>query len=274
MLLSAKPKVTQTWSRPTPTSINDAMTGGGPRGLMKRALRRAGFEMRRYDPDGTYAKRRQNLLESEAVDLVIDVGAHAGEFGQSLRHWGYRRGIVSFEPLNEQYERLCAVAERDGDWTCKQLALGDRTGEVEIHVSGNDGFSSSVREMAPKHKAADPSSVYVASEATEITTLDLVGDKMLEPTSRVFLKVDTQGFESEVLAGATVMLARCRLVELELGLVELYTGQALFAELVERMGENGLYLTDLEPGFRNKRTGQLLQVDALFRRLDGGVETG
>lgn len=90
----------------------------------------------------------------------------------------------------------------------------------------------------------------------------------------VFLKVDTQGFESEVLAGATVMLARCRLVELELGLVELYKGQALFAELIERMGESGLYLTDLEPGFRDKRTGQLLQVDALFRRLDGGVETG
>lgn len=230
----------------------------------KAMLRRAGFELQRYDAEGSYPKRRQLLLEAEGVDTVLDVGAHAGEFGQSLRHGGYTNRIVSFEPIGDLFERLRTVA--DADWICKKVAVGDQPGETEIHVSGNDGFSSSIREMASTHEAAAPSSSYVRSEKVTVATLDQLSTEVLDPKSRVFLKVDTQGYESEVLAGGTATLSRCRLVELELGLVELYTGQALFGELVQRMEEAGFSLTDLEPGFRDERSGQLLQVDALFLR--------
>lgn len=234
--------------------------------MAKAMLRSAGFELQRNNPRGSYPKRRQLLLDAEEIDTVLDVGAHAGEFGQSLRHGGYDGRIVSFEPLTELHKRLCATAERDPDWTCRKLAIGDRTGGAEINISGNDGFSSSIRGMATAHEDAAPSSSYVGSEPVELTTLDRLSNEILEPSSRPFLKVDTQGYESEVLAGATDMLVRCPLVELELGLVELYSGQALFGELVEWMGKRGLVLTDLEPGFRDERTGQLLQVDALFLR--------
>jgi FkbM family methyltransferase len=200
------------------------------------------------------------------VDTVLDVGAHAGEFGQSLRHGGYGRRIVSLEPIGGLYRRLCAIVDADAAWTCKQLALGDRAGETQIHVSGNDGFSSSIREMASAHESANPSSAYVGSETVEVTTLDRLSEEVLDPPSRVFLKVDTQGYESEVIAGGGATLALCQLVELELGLVELYKGQALFGELVQRMEDEGFSLTDLEPGFRDLQTGQLLQVDALFLR--------
>jgi FkbM family methyltransferase len=229
-------------------------------------LRRAGFELQRYDAEGSYPKRRQLLLEAEKVDTVLDVGAHAGEFGESLRHGGYGHRIVSFEPIGELFERLRAIAGADADWSCKKVAIGDQPGETEIHVSGNDGFSSSIREMASTHEEAAPSSSYIRSEKVTVATLDQLSEEALESASRVFLKVDTQGYESEVLAGGSATVARCRLVELELGLVELYTGQALFSDLVERMETAGFSLTDLEPGFRDQRTGQLLQVDALFRR--------
>lgn len=199
---------------------------------------------------------------------MLDVGAHAGEFGQSLRHGGYGMRIVSFEPVSSLYERLCTVAAADSAWSCNQVAVGDQPGETEIHVSGNDGFSSSIREMASTHEEAAPSSSYVRSEKVTVTTLDRLSKEVLASESRVFLKVDTQGYESEVLAGGTVTIGRCRLVELELGLVELYTGQALFGELVQQMEESGFSLTDLEPGFRDERSGRLLQVDALFLRND------
>ena len=242
------------------------MAGQNTKSTAKALLRRAGFELQRYDPQGSYPKRRQLLLGELAVDTVLDVGAHAGEFGQSLRHAGYERQIVSLEPVGDLYRRLCAIADADGAWAHRQRAVGDRAGRTEIHVSGNDGFSSSIREMASAHEAADPSSAYVGSETVDVTTLDELSGEVLDSTSRVFLKVDTQGYESEVIAGGTATLARCHLVELELGLVELYKGQALFGELVQRMEEEGFSLTDLEPGFRDLQTGQLLQVDALFLR--------
>jgi FkbM family methyltransferase len=230
----------------------------------KAVLRRAGFELQRYDAQGSYAKRRQLLLDLLDIDTVLDVGAHAGEFGQSLRHAGYERQIVSLEPVGDLYSRLQSVAGVDSAWTCKQVAVGDRAGDTEIHISGNDGFSSSIREMAAAHEAADPSSAYVGSEKVEVTTLDQLGEEALDPSSRLFVKVDTQGYESEVIAGGPATLARSLVVELELGLVELYKGQALFGDLVQRMHEAGFSLTDLEPGFRDLQTGQLLQVDALF----------
>lgn len=229
----------------------------------KALVRRTGFEVQRQDPGGSYPKRRQALIEGKGVNTVLDVGAHAGEFGESLRHHGYRGPIVSYEPVAAQFERLHRVADIDPAWNCRKVAVGDRVGEVEIHISGNDGFSSSIREMDARHEEADPASSYVGSETVAISTLDSeqASDSDSAP---FFLKVDTQGFESEVLAGGSDTLGRCAMVELELGLVELYSGQALFDELVALMGSKGFVLNDVEPGFRDERSGQLLQVDALF----------
>lgn len=229
----------------------------------KALVRRTGFEVQRQDPGGSYPKRRQSLIEDKGIGTVFDIGAHAGEFGESLRHHGYRGRIVSFEPVATQFERLNQVAAADPAWSCRKVAVGDRTGEVEIHISGNDGFSSSIREMDARHEEADPASSYVGSETVEISTLDQEQTHGGDATP-FFLKVDTQGFESEVLAGGSNTLQRCAMVELELGLVELYSGQALFDELVALMADKGFVLNDIEPGFRDERSGQLLQVDALF----------
>lgn len=242
------------------------IAGGGLKRQVKAGLRGVGFELKRYDPEATYPKRRQRLLESERVDVVIDVGAHAGEFGQALRHDGYQGKIVSFEPISGLFERLEALTTADGSWACRRTAVGNQDGEIEIHVSGNDGFSSSVREMAAIHREANPMSSYVGSETVEITTLDRIRDEIVERDTRACLKVDTQGFESEVLAGATDVLKNCRVVELELGFAELYDGQPLFPDLLEEMNAQGFVLTDIEPGFKDAGTQRLLQVDGLFLR--------
>lgn len=242
------------------------MTSGGPKAQIKKALRTLGFELQRFDPEGSFAKRRQRLLEKERIGAVIDVGAHAGEFGQALRHGGYEGRIVSFEPLSEQHRRLRAVAEDDGRWAVAQTAVGDHPGETEIYISGNDGFSSSVRSMATVHEDADPGSSYIGSETVGIVTLDEQIDDLVNPNDRLMLKVDAQGYEAEVLAGAKAVLQHCHLVELELGLVELYEGQASFADLLDQMSGHGFVLTDVEPGFKNKQTAQLLQLDGLFTK--------
>jgi len=239
---------------------------GGPKASIKKALRSVGFELQRFDPEGSFAKRRQRLLESEQVDLVIDVGAHAGEYAGSLRHGGYGGRILSFEPQAEMFGRLREASNADPLWDCRNSAVGASPGTTTLHVSGNEGFSSSIRPMATIHEEAAPESSYVGSEKVDIVTLDEEIAEAAGRPDRLMLKADTQGHEPEVLAGARTTLGRCRLVELELALVELYKGQALFAELVAQMLDHGFLLADVEPGFQDPRTSQLLQVDGLFVR--------
>ncbi len=231
----------------------------------KRALRRAGFELRRYQPGATYLARRMERIAAESIDLVVDVGAHAGEYAGSLRHEGYKGAILSFEPQAQMFERLSHAAAGDPGWECRRMALGAGPGTTTLHIAGNDGFSSSLLPMTEAHHRGEPSSAYVAAEEVEVTTLDAAVASS-SAAQRLCLKIDVQGHEAAALAGATATLARCRIVELELGLVELYEGQALFADLVRRLEQHGLVMADVEPAFNDGTTGQLLQVDALFIR--------
>ena len=81
----------------------------------------------------------------------------------------------------------------------------------------------------------------------------------------VSLKIDTQGFESEVLAGADGLVSEFGAVQLELSLVELYAGQALFDDLYALMGRHGLRLHIIDPGFSDA-TGRMSQCDGLCVR--------
>lgn len=245
------------------------MAGGGAKAQVKKALRAFGFDLQRFDPEGSFAKRRQRLIESERITDVIDVGAHAGEFASSMRHEGYQGRIISFEPQKQMFEKLRVAASPDSLWACRNQAVGAASSEMTLHVSGNDGFSSSIMPMATAHEEAEPTSSYVGSETVEVVALDEAIEEPARAGDRLMLKVDTQGYESEVLSGANAILRRCRLVELELVLVELYEGQALFEELVEQMSGHGFLLTDIESGFQDPRTAQLLQIDGLFIRADG-----
>jgi hypothetical protein len=70
----------------------------------------------------------------------------------------------------------------------------------------------------------------------------------------------------EVLKGASGLLARTVALQLELSLVRLYDGAPTFTEMIAFAEVNGFELFGLIPGFREKGTGRLLQVDGFFVR--------
>jgi FkbM family methyltransferase len=205
------------------------------------------------------------LLRRFKVDVVLDVGANAGQFARQLRGMGYRRRIVSFEPLAQPYARLKFNTATIANWQAVQLALGDTDETRSIHVAGNSQ-SSSFLAMLPQHLAAAPKSAYVGTESVTVRRLDSVIDQYCGPRERVFLKIDTQGFEAAVLRGAEQSLARCIGVQLEMSIAPLYQGEMLLPELIGEMAKQGLALMDLKPGFFNPRTDELLQLDGLFFR--------
>jgi FkbM family methyltransferase len=228
--------------------------------LVRRGLGRADLSIGR-DP---YVNRLCRSLDHAGVDTVLDIGANVGQFGQMVRTAGFAGRIVSVEPLDSAHAVLARRSSRDAQWSTVHAAVGAEPGATTINVAGNS-YSSSLLTMTQRHLSADPRSATVATQDVEVlTVVDLVKEHDVTP-ERTLLKVDTQGFERQVLDGAGELLARFAAVQLELSFVELYEGQQLYDELVAELDSHGLALWTLETGISDD-TGRLLQCDGLFMR--------
>src|SRR5690349_12763044 len=75
-----------------------------------------GYQLQRYPGLYSYDRHLRMLLTTLAINCVIDVGAHEGEFYRAVRNAGYTGRIVSFEPFPPSFARLQARAARDPDW--------------------------------------------------------------------------------------------------------------------------------------------------------------
>ena len=232
----------------------------------RRVARRLGLDVRRYRSERAADVRRQKQLEQHAIDLVLDIGANEGQFGSELRAAGYRGRIVSFEPLADEYAALERRVGKDDRWECRRLAIGERSGATEIHVSRNRQ-SSSLLPILERHLSALPSSAYVGTETVEMARLDDLVDELLGADGDAFLKLDAQGYEKRILAGAEATLRRCPLLETELSLVPLWEGQPLLGEMVERLRGLGYSCLGFHEVLSDPETAQVLQVDGLFARL-------
>ena len=170
--------------------------------------------------------RRGRLLAWQQIDVVVDVGANAGQYGSAIRAAGYEGRIISFEPLSQAFEVLATTAEADPLWECHRLALGAGSGRARLNVS-DDLEASSLLSMEDRHVRHCPSSAYVGTEMVDVEGLDALASSLFLAHDRVYLKLDVQGYELEVLDGSEATLPRVALVEAELSLVPPYaTGRS------------------------------------------------
>jgi FkbM family methyltransferase len=233
---------------------------------IKRFLHTKGILVDRLSVVTSPDLRLVAMLANHEVDLVVDVGANTGGYARSLRSAGFAGRILSFEPLMSAHGALVAASRMDTNWAvADRMALGDRNGVVSINVAGNSA-SSSIREMLETHRCAAPESAYVGREDVDVRRLDDVRLPFLDSAARPFLKIDTQGYEAEVLEGAAGILDRVRGVQLELTLSPLYQGQLLWRDLVDRLEVAGFGLWGMVPEFIDPKTGRMLQCDGIFFR--------
>lgn len=205
-------------------------------------------------------------LQKFEIDLVLDIGANIGQFASNIRHFGYTGRIVSFEPLSSAHTELLQFCAGDSGWDAyPRCALGDHVGEVEINIAGNSE-SSSILPMLESHRSAAPESAYLGKEIVPIKTLDAVAGQYLKKSRAPFLKIDTQGFEWQVLDGARDTLPHIKGILVELSLMPLYEGQHLWQEVTGRLEAAGFTLWAFKPVFSDQASGRTLQVDGVFYR--------
>jgi FkbM family methyltransferase len=213
----------------------------------------------------TPPERRVRLLAAHGIDLVLDVGANAGQYANALREEGYSGRIVSFEPLEEPYRRLADFARSDAAWECRHTALGARSGAGSLHVTA-DTRNSSLLRVGARHLRAVPNSRMVAREAVRIDRLDAIWPGTKRGARRPYLKIDTQGFELEVLRGTGDALQEMAFVEAEVSLVRVYDSAPSADEVLVFLSAACFAPIAFEGVLDDIESGEMLMADVIFRR--------
>lgn len=232
--------------------------------LISRSFERFGLTLSGYG----HANCLRHLLAAERIDVAVDVGANIGQYGSWLRRFvGYRGRILSVEPVSDSHAALSLRAAEDSSWTVlPRCALGSESGEATIQVSQNSVSSSilppselGLEKMANAVRA-------IREEVVPVRTLSQLRVDHLAPGQRAFLKVDTQGFERQVIAGIGCDLSLWPVIQLELSTAPLYSGETSFSTMHAHLESLGYELYSVFPSYWTKPAYRMLQADCLFVR--------
>lgn len=230
---------------------------------MRRFLRRLGVEIVRYPAGTRLGTQLANVIRDVAPDLLVDVGAHRGDFGVRCRALGYRGQIIAFDPAAGSNEELQRRSRADHAWTVLPIALGNRSGEADFNVSDEPVLNSMLPASATgiaEYASLDRTS----SVPVRVTRLDEVLLEVAPVARRVLLKTDTQGFDLHVLEGAAGVLDRIAAIHIELSLQRFYEGAPDYLDVLAWLRQRGFEPVDVEPGAMH--AGLLAELDCLLRR--------
>ncbi len=208
------------------------------------------------------------ILKLYRIDCVIDVGANHGQYARRLRGAGYRGHIVSFEPVAETFARLSASAAGDPKWSVHRCALGREESVATMHVV--PGTLSSVLE--PTAFGYDRYRQFhdATTEDVPVRRLDAMLDEVTaglrEP--RLYLKLDTQGYDLEVFAGLGERTREFAGLQSEVAVMQIYEGMPMMPEAIATYTAAGFEISALYPVSRQSRTGRVVEFDCVMVRAD------
>jgi FkbM family methyltransferase len=212
----------------------------------------------------------QRVFSDLGINCVIDVGANFGQYASLIRSAGFRGRLVSIEPIPEVYEQLQRKAAFDQSWLTFNFALGERDQTKDFNVFGATDLSSFL-PFSSQVKPNDKNRQIVETLRVQVKTLDSLFDKFTEGIAepRVFLKLDTQGYDIEVIKGARACIGRTLGIQSEVAVIAKYSGMPDYLQALAFYRELGFEPTGLFPVGNEPETGHIIELDAVLTRLSG-----
>ena len=148
-----------------------------------------------YVPQGLDMCLDLRKLPTELQPKVIfDVGANTGQTAVKLRNWFPNSVIHSFEPVEDSYKTLSKNIAQFENIQAHNKALGSSIGQAEINILADSTMSS--LDMIKSDK-----DLFLRKEMISISTVDqMMQDLNIDHLD--LLKIDTEGYDLEVLKGA------------------------------------------------------------------------
>jgi FkbM family methyltransferase len=219
-------------------------------------------EMRERD----FALHLFQLFARVRIDCVLDVGANIGQYRNFLRERVLYQGmIISFEPVRRHVDLLNEQSRTDTKWLIQGYALGREHGTMPINVMKSDQFSSFLEPDNSQIPAFAPLNVASHTERVEVRTLDEVLPELQQTLGFKcpYLKLDTQGFDVEVLRGAESVLPAIPALQTEASVIGLYKGMPDYIETIRYLNTRGFDVTGLYPVSRDDRL-RLVEFDCVM----------
>ena len=207
-----------------------------------------------------------NLLPAGAlgqIDCVVDVGANVGDWTADLLALCQPAKVICVEPDPNLAPRLRQRFSTQPNVVIEQAAVGEAPGMAEFKIMQNpvlNSFRRPAESMAKIYPAP-----FQIKETIRVAVKPL--DAIVPATGRIsLLKIDAQGFEREVLAGAKQTLQRTDYLIIEANFQPHYEGEAGFFEIDTIMQQHGFCIGNYSPPKGGRR--QALFADVLYLRKE------
>lgn len=208
----------------------------------------------------------RDLFEKYRIELVVDVGANMGQYHDLLREEvGFKGTILSFEPVKKYYDMLCKRADVDPQWRIFPCALGSAAGHAEINVTRSPGLNSFLAARTDVVEGYWASDALLGVETVEIRTLDrALSEAAINCAAMgVYVKLDTQGFDLEVIKGAELSLPFIRALQTEASLRPIYQGMPTYEETSATLSRCGFDISGMFPVTRDDHL-RLIELDLVY----------
>lgn len=206
------------------------------------------------------------MLRRLEINVVLDVGANVGQFATKLREHGYEGRIISFEPLAELAEVLQKKSADDPDWQVLNYALGEEDGTAEINA--RPGAMSSLLPSSDFGESWHENLRKSRKETIQLRRLDSVYDDAVAGVDdpKVYLKLDTQGFDLPAFKGAGDVVKQVRAMQSEVSCVPIYDGMPKLHETLPVYEEAGFAINGMFPVNFDGPTARVIEFDMVLIR--------
>lgn len=196
------------------------------------------------------------------ISVILDIGANVGQAAINFCTVFPKAHVHSFEPVPDCFAKLSKLTTTFKNLSVHNFALGNETGHIDFYQNAYSP-ASSILKMSDEHIKSYPKTTGATIISVPIRRLDDVAAE-LDLSGRMLIKIDVQGYESNVLAGGSAFIKQAAMVVVETSIKSLYEGDSSFADLYETLSGYGFeYHGSLEQ-LIDPKSGTVLQQDAIF----------
>lgn len=222
--------------------------------------------------------------------FIVDIGANIGQTLEAFLSWWSSARCLSLEPLPDAFAELQGVVSKySGRAKAVNCGVGSKTGSMMLNASKTQSTTSSFHKLNKSAETVQahhglrstPSFLELGAEdnyevEVSVAKLDDILTSSKNKSATWFnengvdiFKIDTQGWELEVLRGATEVLKRTKVVLTEWQFDDIYGQPPPLHELDKNLSDAGFRLWDISHIYKDLKTMRTLWVDLIYARPAG-----